>query len=120
MILNTEKFKLLTHLGQCYEGIEKMLSINDSTLLEIDNQINNVINKENTQKITSINKNEENGKGIIITVIFKDGITNYEYEKNKISLSSDLKMTSMSVIEEDVLYEIKRKHTVLDILKKDM
>ena len=53
MILNTEKFKLLTHLGQCYEGIEKMLSINDSTLLEIDNQINNVINKENTQKITS-------------------------------------------------------------------
>ena len=118
MILNTEKFKLLTHLGQCYEGIEKMLSINDSTLLEIDNQINNVINKENTQKITSINKNEENGKGIIITVIFKDEITNYEYEKNKISLSSDLKKTSMSVIEEDVLYEIKRKHTVLDILKK--
>ena len=109
-IFGTEKFKFLVNLAELYEQIEdKLLSVDENTLFELEAQIKNISPPEDD--------NKNNGKGIIIGIHIQKEI---EHDKNKKGKKKEdnEKVALMSVIEEDVLYEIKKKYTILDITKK--
>lgn len=108
-IFGTEKFKFLVNLAELYGQIEdKLLSIDEDTLFELEAQIKNISPREDEHK--------NNGKGIIIAIHIQKEM---ERDKNKKGKKDDIERVAlMSIIEEDVLYEIKKKYTILDITKK--
>lgn len=109
MIFGTEKFKFLQNLAELYEQIEeKLLSIDEDSLFEFEAQIKNISPPEDDNKNT--------GKGILISIELKKEI---ERDKKKSKKKEDSgKKALMSVIEENMLYEIKKKYSILDIEKK--
>jgi hypothetical protein len=112
-ILNTEKLKMIKHLGHFFSNTEKLFEIDSLTFNNMQHKIDKIYSKG---RIFAESHDDKITKTINIKIHLKIQIKIEEFKRELIDLSSNISNTfNFSVIDYDFMYNVTKRYLLVEI-----